>query len=137
MVWPGQITRCSGRVEIYYQDQWGTVCDDGWDLNEATLVCKQLDCGTAVSAPRLAHFGEGTGPVWLDDVACSGKESSLSECKHNGFGQTNCGHGQDAGVICSGEKTFGSRVCIKYFALSSNLTTHFVVNTSGFHSPLV
>ncbi|XP_039894316.1 deleted in malignant brain tumors 1 protein-like [Simochromis diagramma] len=95
-------TRCSGRVEIYHSNTWGTVCDDGWDLNDSQVVCRQLNCGTALQAPRSARFGAGTGQIWLDNVTCSGNESSLTQCQHSGFGSNSCGHGQDAGVICSG-----------------------------------
>uniref|UniRef100_A0A3B1IF43 SRCR domain-containing protein n=1 Tax=Astyanax mexicanus TaxID=7994 RepID=A0A3B1IF43_ASTMX len=92
---------CSGRVEVYYRGRWGTVCDDGWDINDAEVVCRQMGCGRAVSIHSSAHFGQGTGPILLDNVHCVGSERSITECRHNGFGRTNCHHGEDAGVTCS------------------------------------
>uniref|UniRef100_A0A3B1IDN3 SRCR domain-containing protein n=1 Tax=Astyanax mexicanus TaxID=7994 RepID=A0A3B1IDN3_ASTMX len=92
---------CNGKVEIYQDGQWGTVCDDGWDINDAEVVCRQMGCGRAVSIHSSAHFGQGTGPILLDNVHCVGSERSITECRHNGFGRTNCHHGEDAGVTCS------------------------------------
>uniref|UniRef100_A0A8C6ESZ9 SRCR domain-containing protein n=1 Tax=Marmota marmota marmota TaxID=9994 RepID=A0A8C6ESZ9_MARMA len=95
-------SRCAGRVEILQQGSWGSICDDSWDLNDAHVVCRQLGCGVALEATISAHFGEGSGPVWLDEVNCTGQEAHVWQCPSQGWGQHNCSHKEDAGVICSG-----------------------------------
>ena len=94
--------RCSGRVEVLHKDVWGTVCDDLWDLREARVVCRQLGCGTAVSAPWNSKYGEGKGQIWLSDVNCTGTEASLTECEAKPWGDNICNHVEDASVECSG-----------------------------------
>jgi hypothetical protein len=93
----------AGRVEVYYQGQWGTVCDDRWDINDARVVCRQLGFQDAERAYTLSYFGSGIGKIWLDDVSCAGHESSLFLCIHRGMGIHNCHHREDAGVRCVGE----------------------------------
>uniref|UniRef100_A0A8C1S735 SRCR domain-containing protein n=1 Tax=Cyprinus carpio TaxID=7962 RepID=A0A8C1S735_CYPCA len=90
----------SGRVEVYHDGQWGTVCDDGWELAEAQVVCRQLGFPGAISVTPGGQYGEGSGPIWLDDMNCKGSESSLSDCSFKGWGVTDCSHKEDAGVVC-------------------------------------
>ena len=87
-------------MEIWYNSQWNTVCDDSWDLNDANVVCRQLGYRGAVAAHHSAHFGQGSGQILLDDLRCTGREASLLECRHNGINSHNCGHSEDASVIC-------------------------------------
>ncbi|XP_030846969.1 deleted in malignant brain tumors 1 protein-like [Strongylocentrotus purpuratus] len=93
-----------GRVEIFHEGQWGTVCDDDWDDSDASVVCRQLgysgDVGVATGG---ATYGQGSGPIYLDDVGCSGKESRLTDCSNGGWGNHNCDHSEDAGVYCGDE----------------------------------
>ncbi|KAM9113553.1 uncharacterized protein ACDP82_020217 isoform 5-T5 [Pangshura tecta] len=95
-------SRCAGRVEVLHNQQWGTVCDDSWDISDAGVVCRQLGCGTASSAPGGARFGRGSDRIWLDDVNCAGTEADLTACRARPWGSHNCNHGEDAGVVCSG-----------------------------------
>ncbi|KAM9603769.1 scavenger receptor cysteine-rich domain-containing protein SCART1-like [Morphnus guianensis] len=93
--------RCAGRVEVYYQGSWGTICDDGWDLSDATVICHQLGCGGAVQAVGSAWFREGSGQILLDGVNCSRAEDSLWDCPAGFWRQQDCRHKEDAGVVCS------------------------------------
>ena len=89
-----------GRVEVYYNGKWQTVCDHYWDIADAHVVCRQLGYRKAVAAYKNAYFGRGKGTILLDNLNCTGRESSLLRCTHNGLNVHNCGHRDDAGVTC-------------------------------------
>ena len=97
----------TGRVEVYHNSTWGTVCDDLWSLADADVVCRQLGFSSgADAAHKLAYFGEGSGPIWLDNLKCDGSEPDLFNCTHPGVGIENCDHSDDAGVECVGKQVF-------------------------------
>lgn len=98
----GGSDRCAGRVELWRNGRWGTVCDDLWDLRDADVACGQLSCGYALSVTgQGGPFPPGRGPVYLDDLNCTGNEDNLWSCPAT-EDEPDCGHKEDAGVTCSG-----------------------------------
>ena len=109
-------TDYEGRVEVLYQGQWGTVCDDEFGMNEANVVCRMLGmesaksyCSNSGDIPMCSstamnmNLVEGSGYIWLDDLNCNGDETNILECKSESYsiGDHNCGPSEDIGVICS------------------------------------
>uniref|UniRef100_A0AAQ5ZEB4 Neurotrypsin n=1 Tax=Amphiprion ocellaris TaxID=80972 RepID=A0AAQ5ZEB4_AMPOC len=97
----GGLEDFEGRIEVYHNGRWGTICDDQWDDTDAEVVCRQLGLGGVAKAWPWAHFGQGFGPILLDEVQCTGNELSLEECPHSNWEQHNCDHTEDAGVSCN------------------------------------
>ena len=93
-------TNAEGRVEVQYNGQWGTICDNLWNINASSVVCRMLGFAGASNAWKGSHFGVGSGPIWLDEVFCLGTESSISECSHSNWRVHNCRHTEDVGVTC-------------------------------------
>uniref|UniRef100_A0A8C5R8Q8 SRCR domain-containing protein n=1 Tax=Leptobrachium leishanense TaxID=445787 RepID=A0A8C5R8Q8_9ANUR len=96
----GGSTECEGRVEVKHQGEWGTVCNDYWNvINNAAVVCRQLGCSDSLAIPT-SSFGRGSGRIWMDDVRCTGTESALRDCPRHPWGLHNCDHSEDVGVLC-------------------------------------
>lgn len=119
-----------GRVEVYHAGEWGTVCDDDFNIHAAQVVCRELGYVEAVSWSPSSKYGKGTGrwaglrgggradgrdaalcsgPIWFDNLHCSGKESTLARCPSNGIGVSDCKHSEDVGVVCSDKRIPGFR----------------------------
>ena len=83
----GGVWAHEGRVEVFHDGQWGTVCDDGFSNIDARVVCRHLGFGDSreATARSSAYFGAGRGRVWMDQVRCRGSENRLLECAFNGW----------------------------------------------------
>ena len=107
---PLRMTDCDGedgccRLEVQHDGKWGTICDDDFDLKEAQVACRQLQCGTegvrrVYSLPEVASTKDK--PIWLDRLRCHGSERGLSFCAHAGWGHHQCAHHHDVGLCCPG-----------------------------------
>ncbi|NWQ83115.1 LOX3B oxidase, partial [Columbina picui] len=96
-----------GRVEVFYNDEWGTICDDDFTLANAHVLCRHLGFVAATGWAHSAKYGKGVGRIWLDNLNCAGAEKSVGDCKHRGWGNSDCSHEEDAGVICKDERIPG------------------------------
>ena len=104
-----------GRVSLFYNGQYGTICDDQWGIDDAHVVCRMLGYPRALEA--TTDSGGGSEPIWLDEVNCTGNENTLAACPHGGWGIHDCNHTEDAGVTCDFNYTVeprgkNSRSCI-------------------------
>ena len=88
---------------MFHGGVWGTVCSKDWDKEDAHVVCRELGYPEAHDhAVVQTYYGAGSGLIWMDHVACTGEEVSLSDCAHRGWGIHGCTHKQDIGIICKG-----------------------------------
>ena len=108
-----------GRVEYCYEGSWYSVCDSGWDEEEARVVCNTLgyDTGnvsytyvkktlivqkhaTTISEPLVSNFGRGTRPILPKAIECTVDDDTLSGCATTDLDISQCEH--EAGVVCDG-----------------------------------
>ena len=100
----GPGSQYEGRVEVYHEGEWGTICDNDWTFQDAIVACRMAGFSTAVRPVTSGYYGRGTGRIWLDHVRCTGTESTLDSCFHSDWGTVDpsCNqHEKDAGVVCS------------------------------------
>ena len=120
----------TGRVEIFFNGEWGTISDYNWNIYDATVVCRQLGYLYAVRSLRTYQVPDGSGRVWLRNVACTGHEQNIANCSHDGWGHSTWWHYYDVGVKCSstavGEYFYSYNFCFSdytnyIFSLKSHL----------------
>uniref|UniRef100_A0AAZ3NN78 Lysyl oxidase homolog n=1 Tax=Oncorhynchus tshawytscha TaxID=74940 RepID=A0AAZ3NN78_ONCTS len=92
---------------VFYKGEWGTICDDDFSLSNANVLCRQLGFVSATGWTHSAKYGKGQGKIWLDNVQCNGGEKSIDLCKSRGWGNSDCTHDEDAGVVCKDERLPG------------------------------
>ncbi|CAL9686850.1 unnamed protein product [Knipowitschia caucasica] len=96
-----------GRVELFYKGEWGTICDDDFSIQNANVLCRQMGFVEATGWAHSAKYGKGQGKIWLDNVNCNGGEKGIEHCKSRGWGNSDCTHDEDAGVVCKDERIPG------------------------------
>jgi hypothetical protein len=88
----------TGRLEVYHSGQWGTICEDAFAATDATVACRQLGFASGTARTDVAA---GTGPIWLDEVACTSSHLGVGTCPSAGWGTHDCTHTEDVGVTCT------------------------------------
>lgn len=90
-----------GRVEVLSDNQWGTVCKEGWDILDANVLCRQLGFFEALPSSIYRSYGAGVGPIHWHHMRCLGTELSLADCQEGSGSSLSCSHSSDAAVVCS------------------------------------
>jgi len=101
-------TNFEGRVEVCHNNKWGTVCDNSWNADDGIVACRQLGL-SYVSVVTNTYYGQGEGQIWLENLSCTGSEHRLTDCNHDGYGVHNCGHHEDAGLVCNSKYVANNR----------------------------
>ena len=95
----------NGRVEVMYNGEWGSICNTGWDINDARAFCRQLSYVDVISTGVVSDYSyaTGSGRIWQTNVDCTGQERTFGECIFNEtWGDTgSCDHTMDVAVQCS------------------------------------
>ena len=101
----GGSTPLEGRVELCLNSAWGTICNNSFSSPDANVACRQLFGrrynGTDVLP--ISDFTQGSGPIFLDELTCSGTEERVTDCDGPAPGLHTCTHSQDTAIRCIGK----------------------------------
>ena len=93
-------TEYEGRVEVYHNGEWRTVCDDEWNLNDAEVVCRELGFGPAIDAKSEAFYGQGSNQNCFGNFRCADEVTTIRECSFNEL-KIRSHYSKDASVKCA------------------------------------
>lgn len=127
----GGAHRCEGRVEYFDKNQWGTLCSEAWDVNDASVACRQLNCGRAHKITTQNEYGLGNGHTWDDQIECGGMESTLAQCTRRPFTDKTCNSTAIAGVICTGQRITHIYTIETHISLSFTIQLFFLHRRFG------
>ena len=99
----GGIQNRSGRIDIYHNGRWGSICNDNWDIADSRVACRHFGFEFGLLSGGVSDFGRGYGPIWLEDINCTGSEATLLSCPRSDWGVHDCHHNEDVGVYCTSE----------------------------------
>jgi len=111
----GGDTASEGRIEVYHEGQWGTVCDDYFQRDDANMVCQAVGYAqaaaifgeigsTSFNQVNVHGFGDNADPqpIFWDDVDCT-NAATLAQCVNRGYSVENCVHNEDAATVCTND----------------------------------
>ena len=90
-----------GTVQLYNskKNQYNYICDEGWDINDAHVVCHMLGFPGALDATLRSEYGQPlVENAWFSNVQCNGTETSIFDCPCEV--NYNCSRSRSAGVRC-------------------------------------
>lgn len=100
----GNSNNNQGRVQVFFSNVWGSVCDSNWNIYDGHVVCRQLGYEKASAIRTGTTYGSDGSTVWMDNVQCTASKRRLQDCNFSGWGTkaSHCTSSRKAGVVCSG-----------------------------------
>jgi len=105
-------SRSAGRLEVYHNGIWGTVCNNGFTDAAARVVCYSLGFGYVGQEMNISTYGVANGIIWLKDIQCEGTERHIGDCSHSGWLVHDCTHNEDVAVSCVGDTSATSAALV-------------------------